>query len=106
MSTTDRERIAAAIRDFHERAQAASTAMEKLHDAIDMAPESPLYQTMWGLVGGYIAALDAAFHIGGWLEWWWEECRLGDNPNKAGLPGEAMRLIENLDDVAAAGKPA
>lgn len=95
-----RARIETEIRAFHERVRAARDVLRKLDDVLDIAPESPLYEAVWALIGGYMGALGAAYgHIDGWLEWWWSECDLGANPHDAGLPGEPMRTIETLDDL-------
>lgn len=86
------------IREWHERMFAAEETMARIDGALCLIPESPLHESFWALCGGYIAALDNHYSIGGWLEWWWNECRLGDHPMKAALPGEELREIKTIDD--------
>lgn len=90
--------IEKAVREFDEQARAVEALIDSLRDVFDPAPESRICQVPLDLLGAYIRALDAKHHIGGWLEWWWLECRLGENPLAAGLPGEAMREIATVDD--------
>lgn len=100
MTQEQRTRVAQAIQRFHERATTAVEVMNRLDDALDIAPESPLYEAQWALIGGYIEALGAAYAIDGWLEWWWTECLLGEKPMRAKLPGdEEERTIANIDDL-------
>lgn len=93
--------LAATIRLWHDRVVALEEQLDALRDLLQMAPEAPLNEAAWGLVGGYIAALDARWNIGGWLEWWWNECRLGESPSQAGINGEPMRDIKTIDDLIA-----
>jgi hypothetical protein len=90
--------IEKAVREFDEQARAVEALIDSLRDVFDPAPESRVCQVPWDLLGAYIRAIDAKHHIGGWLEWWWAECRLGETPLAAGLPGEAMREIATVDD--------
>lgn len=93
--------LAADMRLWHQRVRALKEELSALIDLLQMAPEAPLNEAAWGLVGGYIAALDARWGIGGWLEWWWHECKLGDRPLEAGIVGEPMRTIRTIDDLIA-----
>lgn len=92
--------IEQAIRDFHARVTEAEQVLDVLNDVLEMRPEGRLYSAVWALIGGYLDALDASHPgIGGWLEWWWNECRLGTRPLHAGLAGEELRMIATIDDL-------
>ena len=99
MTQDQRTRVAQAIHRFHERATDATDVLDRVGEVLGLASESPLYDAMWALIGGYIEALGAAHSIDGWLEWWWSECQLGKNPLKAGLPGKELRVIKTVDDL-------
>ena len=88
-----------AIRDFHERVTDAEKVLDALDDVFSWSPDSQMFKVFSALVGGYVSALGAAYHIEGWLEWWWIECRLGKNPLRAASVGEEMRTISTVDDL-------
>ena len=87
------------IREFHARVTEIERVTDAMNSFLSMTPESVLNAAIWALVGGYTDAIDAAYNIGGWLEWWWLECRLGKNPMQAGLAGEELRTISTIDDL-------
>lgn len=87
-----------AVRTFHERVIALENVMGALQEQLSMAPEAPINSAIWSLIGGYMSALDDAYSIGGWLEWWWMECGLGATPMQAQPFGYEMRLIATIDD--------
>ncbi|WP_156820696.1 hypothetical protein [Thioalkalivibrio thiocyanodenitrificans] len=91
--------IEKAARDFHTAVSGADGALDRLSDLLGVSPESDLCSNVWAMAGAYKGALDAAYGIGGWLEWWWLECRLGEQPMQAGLPGEELRTIATIDDL-------
>lgn len=93
------ERIEAAICEFHARASDMERVTSTLDSVLKMAPESDMYGAAWALIGGYIEALGAAYHIDGWLEWWWNECGLGDRPHEAAPAGGELRMIATVDDL-------
>ncbi|WP_313250784.1 hypothetical protein [Stenotrophomonas sp.] len=99
MDDLKREQLVADIRNFNELAWAMESRLDLLDEVLDITPESPLRKAAWDLIGGYINALDRAWNIGGWLEWWWSEVRLGESPSSASLKGEPMRPIRNIDDL-------
>lgn len=89
-----------AVRRWNELMCDIESTLDDLHDTVGLNPEAPLPTAIFALAGGYREALDAAYHIGGWLDWWWLECRLGDNPMGARLQGETSdRTIETIDDL-------
>ncbi len=92
------EKVKKAIREFHDRVIEFERVIAVLNGVVDMQPESALNTAAWDLIGGYKDALGAAYHIDGWLEWWWLECNLGNNPMKAKLSGGELRTISTLDD--------
>lgn len=89
------------VREFHERGRHAEDLISELDTVLSLDAESPLRQSTYALIGGYRNALDAAFHIGGWLDWWWLECGFGNNPLQASPAGGQLRLIETVDDLVA-----
>lgn len=91
--------IEKAVREFDEQARAVESLIDSLRDVFDPAPESRACQVPWDLLGAYIRALDSKHNIGGWLEWWWLECRLGENPLQAAPVGEELRMIATVDDL-------
>lgn len=93
------EKVEAAIREFHARMVEMERVLDAMNSVMSMAPESDLQSAIWALVESYQASLSAAYNIGDWLEWWWLECKLGAVTMTAGLPGEAMRKISNIDDL-------
>lgn len=91
-----------AARDFHERMLELELRMECLRESVGMNPDAPLPTAVWAVAGAYREAIDAAHSIGGWLEWWWLECGLGERPKKANLgDGQGERLIATIDDLVA-----
>lgn len=95
------EKIEKAVRDFHHRALEAEGVSDVLNGVLWMAPESNFCTMLAELIGGYKDALDSAYNIGGWLEWWWIECDLGrtQRSKQAGLPNEPLRTIATIDDL-------
>lgn len=93
------ERVERAVRDFCERAAAAGELMEQLDALIGLQPESPLSTAVWSVLGGWERALDEAYDLGGWLDWWWLECGLGARPKGVRLPGGEERLIATVDEL-------
>lgn len=89
-----------AVRDWHERMTEISGCMQALDELVGVVPESPLSTALWAMNGGYMGALDAAWQVGGWLEWWWLECDLGARPKEAKLGKDAeFRKISTIDDL-------
>lgn len=93
------EKVERAIRNFDARVREIERVTEVMAGVLSMAPECELHSTIWSIIGGYLEALGAAYHIEVWLEWWWMECGLGQRPKQAGLPGEELRMIANIDDL-------
>ena len=87
------------VREWHEALTGVFEIMERLDDVLDINPESPLNAAIFKLIGSYNRALGWSNGIDGWLEWWWTECRMGENPMRAGLPGGELTLISNIDDL-------
>lgn len=100
MTPEQSKTIEKAIRDFHERVREVESHIDVLTEGLlKVSPDSDLLGSIWEVAEGYREALDAAYSIGGWLEWWWHECGLGENPMKAGLPGEDLRTVATIDDL-------
>lgn len=87
------------VREWHEALIGLFEIRERLDDVLNINPESPLNTAIYELIGSYNRALGWPHSIEGWLEWWWIECRMGESPMRAGLPGEDMRLISTVDDL-------
>lgn len=94
----DYKKVELQIRKFHECCLTNESIIEQFGDIFDINPESKFFQSQYEIIGGYIEAMDCAYHIGGWLEWWLFECHLGKTKLKAKLPTETERSIEYLDD--------
>jgi len=92
-------KIEKAIRDFHNRVGDIERVTDALNAVLMGHPESDFNMALWAVVGAYKDALDEAYSIGSWLEWWWLECSLGNNPMQAGLAGEELRTIATIDDL-------
>lgn len=88
-----------AVREFHNRVSEMERVAAVMCDVLSMEPESDFYSAVWALVGGYQGALGAAYGIDGWLEWWWLECKLGENPMQAAPAGGELRTIATVDDL-------
>lgn len=94
----DKAKIEQAIRDFDERVRAMDEVWEKLEEVLGATPESPVFEAMTAVAGGYVAALDAAYGIGGWLEWWWLECQLGRQTMECEVDGKEF-TVATIDDI-------
>lgn len=90
-------RLESAVRDFHAHVQAWVQWTDALEQVLPNVPEGPLHTAAWNLVEGYLAALDSAYGIAAWLEWWWLECALGATPLAASPRGGELRLIDDID---------
>ena len=91
--------ISAVILEWFETVSAMTDALDSIEQALHTRPESPLNEAAWALIGSYIRAIDAKYNIGPWLDWFWTECRLGESPMHASLPGESLRAITGIDDL-------
>lgn len=96
------EAMEKAVREWHERMVDLETRLDALSESVGLNPEAPVPNAIWAVAGGYKDALDAAYHVGGWLEWWWLECYLGNSPKEAKLAGDKEeRVIRTIDDLVA-----
>lgn len=95
----DAKKVEAAILEFHQIVANTEAVMSSLDALLEQAPDSALKTAVWSAVGAYSRALDEAYGIGGWLDWWWLECDLGARPMRAGLKGEQLRNISTPDDL-------
>lgn len=101
MNAAREAEITRALREFHERIGALDETYDQLHGLVGIDPEAPLANAIWAVAGGWQRALDTAYGLGGWLEWWWLECALGAKPKSVRLPGEEERTIATVDDLVA-----
>lgn len=91
--------VEAAVREFHDLLSALDKKMDAMQSLVGMDQEGDFAASVWWGVGFSIGALNVAYGIGDWLEWWWHECQLGAKPMQAGLPGEPLRTIATIDDL-------
>lgn len=94
-------KIEKAIRDFHDRVSDIERVTDAMNAILMTSPESDFNSALRAVVGAYKEALDEAYNIGSWLEWWWLECGLGNKPMQASLAGEELRTIATIDDLVA-----
>lgn len=65
-------------------------------------PESPAINAIYSVMG--LATRQAADLVGcsaDWLNAWWLEHRFGERPMMAGLPGQPLREIKTIEELAA-----
>lgn len=102
MTTPIDDRIDYAIQQWHDAVTEAERVVSDIERVMMCAPESPLHNALWALAGGWqqaIADLDDTCATEAWLEWWWHECRLGERPKEAALPGEDLQTIATIGDL-------
>ena len=95
-----REQNLAMLKTWQERMQACEHATTQLVSLTGAAPESPLIDAIYSVMG--LATRQAADLIGcsdQWLSAWWLEHQFGLSPMRAGLEGEPLRTICTLDDL-------
>lgn len=96
----DAEQLETDLREFHRRVADMETIYDTLSNSMGINPDSAFSNAIWGLIGGYLAALEAAYPgVGGWLEWWWTECDLGAHTLEAAPDGGELRTIATIDDL-------
>jgi hypothetical protein len=83
--------------------QAHHDAVEKLMDgikaSIGLDPAGPLYDTVWGLFGGYTESISAEIgDLGNWLCWFQFENEMGKRGHEAGYDGKTRKVktLEHL----------
>lgn len=97
-----REQKLAALKAWQERMQACEAATDDLIALTMAAPESPLIDAIYSVMG--LATRQAADLVGcvdEWLTAWWLEHQFGERTMRAGLVGEPQRDISTLDDLLA-----
>lgn len=93
--------ILAILKPWHERTADLEEKMNALRDLLDMAPENSFSGAVYAVVGGYTRMVaerldwDAAM-----LEDWIFAHQLGSRPMHAGFPGEAMRTLSTVEQLA------
>lgn len=97
-----REQKLAMLKTWQERMQACEHATTQLVSLTGAAPESPLIDAIYRVMG--LATRQAADLTGcadEYLMAWWLEHQFGERPMQAGLVGEPMRDISTLGDLVA-----
>lgn len=90
------------LREWQTKMQALEARMAELM-ALTSAVDSPLNEAIWAVQQAYTAAI--AELVGDeelWLEWWWHECDLGNDPQQASsASGEPLAMIDTIEKLAA-----
>jgi hypothetical protein len=97
-----RDRKLAILKAWQERMQACEAATDDLIRLTMAAPESPLINSVYSVMG--LATRQASDLVGctdEWLSAWWLEHKFGERPMQAGLTGEPLRDISTLDELVA-----
>ena len=97
-----REQKITMLTTWQERMQACESATTQLVSLTGAAPESPLIDSIYSVMG--LATRQAADLIGcadEYLAAWWLEHQFGLSPMRAGPVGEPLRTICTLDDLLA-----
>ncbi len=90
------------LKTWQERMQACEAATDALINLTMAAPESPLIHSIYSVMG--LATRQTADLIGcadEWLTAWWLEHKFGELPMMAGLPGQPLREIKTIEELAA-----
>ena len=90
-----------AIRTWHATVKATGEAVDALDRVVGCSPESPLSQAIYAMVIAYTGAVQDAHKLDTWLEWYWLECEMGENPLSASIGDEPLREIATVDDLIA-----
>jgi hypothetical protein len=77
------------------------SCLEKIHDALDLPPESPLYESAWSLMDAHTAALQHLLQDpADWLPWYAGHCRYGHRPSNVYFPpSDTPHHIDSLADL-------
>lgn len=97
-----REQKLAILTTWQERMRACEDATTQLVSLTGAAPESPLIDAIYSVMG--LATRQASDLIGcgdEWLSAWWLEHQFGLSPMRAGLEGKTLHTISTLDDLFA-----
>lgn len=93
--------ILATLSDWQRRMQALESAMDRMRELTGCAPESPLCEAIYSVAGAYTTAVA---HLIGWdddcLQDWWLSHNFGERPMSIGFPGEPLREIATVDQLA------
>lgn len=95
------EQITQALRRWDEAMSECNQRMDQLSELTGQVVYSPLGDAVFGLMGEYTRQL--ADQIG-WdcdaLHAWWLEHNFGERPMNMGFPGEQLRSISTIDQLA------
>ena len=95
------DEIEQAIRTWYATVKATGEAVDALNNIVGCSPESPLSQSIYAMVIAYTDAVQDAHGLDTWLEWYWLECEMGENPLSASSGDNPMREIATVDDLVA-----
>lgn len=103
-----RYELIALLKKWQDTHTALQTQMDALTSVVHMAPESPLFKSVWGAWDGYTNMLARTVgDAGDWLAYYCWECRMGENPLVVHLTDDKrvpMDSIEALADVLMFGQ--
>ena len=90
-----------AVRTWYTTVKATGDAVDELDRVVGCSPESPLSQSIYAMVIAYTDAVQDAHGLDTWLEWYWLECEMGENPLSASIGDEPLREIATVEDLIA-----
>ena len=94
----DKAKIEKAIRDFDKHVREMDEAWAGLRKAIGPMSETTVYESSWRVVDAYCDAIDDAYGLDGWLNWWRFECEFGAKPRHAKI-GRNKFTVATIDDL-------
>ena len=96
----NQKQIIAALKPWAAQYKAIRAAYEPLEDALNLGPENPIFEALYGTFDAYSEVLaQLVGDSGGWLEWYVHENELGDKGMEDGLVDD-MRPIRTIADLA------
>ena len=91
--------LEAAIRLWHDRMADLEEWVSEVARVMGTTPaDSRMSNVIYPVANGYLEALNLASGAGidGWLEWWWLECHLSNNPLNA-IVGDTQYRVDSID---------
>lgn len=92
----------AMLREWQTRMSACEDAVSNFVELTGASPESKLIDSIYRVMGlSTRQAADLVGCLADWLDAWWLEHRFGERPMMAGLPGQPLREIKTIEELAA-----
>jgi hypothetical protein len=96
------DEILKTIGKWHDAMKECDGQMDRLSELVGPVAESPLGEAVYNMMGN---ATKVVADLIGWDEDalldWWSMHNFGERPMKIGFPGEPMREISTIDQLAA-----